>query len=85
VLDDAKRHTHTGQGLTISTIHGDLLCVDDGWPDSCHQWCVVPAPAELPGDSAQAVALGKAVVDERVVAAGPLGEPPDRLMMTLSE
>jgi hypothetical protein len=25
VLDDAKRHTHTAQGLTLSTIHGDLL------------------------------------------------------------
>jgi hypothetical protein len=25
VLDDAKRHAHTAQGLAISTIHGDLL------------------------------------------------------------
>jgi hypothetical protein len=25
VLYDAKRHTHTAQGLAISTIHGDLL------------------------------------------------------------
>jgi len=27
VLYDAKRHTHTAQGLAISTIHGDLLWV----------------------------------------------------------
>jgi len=25
VLYDAKRHTHTAQGLAISTVHGDLL------------------------------------------------------------
>jgi hypothetical protein len=25
VLYDAKRHTHTAQGLALSTIHGDLL------------------------------------------------------------
>jgi DDE superfamily endonuclease len=37
VLYDAKRHTHTAQGLAISTIHGDLLWVDGGWPDSCHE------------------------------------------------
>jgi hypothetical protein len=37
VLYDAKRHTHTAQGLAISTIHGDLLWVDGGWPGSCHE------------------------------------------------
>ena len=37
VLYDAKRHTHTAQGLAVSTIHGDLLWVDGGWPGSCHQ------------------------------------------------
>src|SRR6266540_5902645 len=28
VLYDAKRHTHTAQGLSVSTIWGDLLWVD---------------------------------------------------------
>ena len=37
VLYDAKRHTHTAQGLAISTIWGDLLWVDGGWPGSCHE------------------------------------------------
>jgi hypothetical protein len=32
VLYDAKRHTHTAQGLTLSTIRGDLLWCDGGWP-----------------------------------------------------
>jgi hypothetical protein len=31
VLYDAKRHTHTAQGLTLSTIHGALLWMDGGW------------------------------------------------------
>jgi hypothetical protein len=34
---DAKRHTHTAQGLAMSTIWGDLLLVDGGWPGSCHE------------------------------------------------
>jgi hypothetical protein len=37
VLYDPKRHTHTAQGLAISTIHGDLLWCDGGWPGSCHE------------------------------------------------
>jgi hypothetical protein len=37
VLYDAKRHAHTAQGLVVSTIHGDLLWVDGGWPGSCHE------------------------------------------------
>jgi len=37
VVDDAKRHAHTAQGLSVSTIHGDLLWVDGGWPGSCHE------------------------------------------------
>jgi DDE superfamily endonuclease len=37
VLYDCKRHAHTAQGLAISTIHGDLLWVDGGWPGSCHE------------------------------------------------
>ncbi len=37
VVYDAKRHTHTAQGLAISTIHGDLLWCDGGWPGSCHE------------------------------------------------
>jgi len=37
VLYDAKRHTHTAQGLAVSTVHGDLLWVGGGWPGSCHE------------------------------------------------
>ena len=37
VVYDAKRHTHTAQGLAVSTIWGDLLWVDGGWPGSCHE------------------------------------------------
>jgi hypothetical protein len=37
VLYDAKRHTHTAQGLAISTVWGDLLWMDGGWPGSCHE------------------------------------------------
>jgi hypothetical protein len=37
VVYDAKRHAHTAQGLAISTIHGDLLWCDGGWPGSCHE------------------------------------------------
>jgi hypothetical protein len=36
-LYDAKRHAHTAQGLAISTIHGDLLWCDGGWPGTCHE------------------------------------------------
>jgi hypothetical protein len=35
VLYDAKRHAHTAQGLALSTVWGDLLWVDGGWPGSC--------------------------------------------------
>ena len=37
VLYDARRHTHTAQGLALATIWGDLLWVDGGWPGSCHE------------------------------------------------
>jgi hypothetical protein len=37
VLYDAKRHAHTAQGLAVSTIHGELLWCDGGWPGSCHE------------------------------------------------
>ena len=37
VLYDCKRHAHTAQGLALSTIHGDLLWCDGGWPGSCHE------------------------------------------------
>jgi hypothetical protein len=45
VLYDAKRHTHSAQGLGVSTIHGDLLWCDGGWPGSCHEQELI----ELPG------------------------------------
>jgi hypothetical protein len=34
---DAKRHAHTAQGLAVSTIWGDLLWCDGGWPGCCHE------------------------------------------------
>jgi hypothetical protein len=37
VLYDAKRHTHTAQGLAVTTVDGDLLWCDGGWPGSCHE------------------------------------------------
>jgi hypothetical protein len=37
VLDDAKRQAHAAQGVAVSTIHGDLLWCDGGWPGSCHE------------------------------------------------
>jgi hypothetical protein len=37
VLYDPKRHSHTAQGLSVSTIWGDLLWVDGDWPGSCHE------------------------------------------------
>jgi hypothetical protein len=37
VLDDAKRHTHTAQGVAVSTVWGDLLWCAGGWPGSCHE------------------------------------------------
>src|SRR4029453_12574688 len=37
VLYDAKRHPHTAQGIAVSTLHGDLLWADGGWPGSCHE------------------------------------------------
>jgi hypothetical protein len=37
VLYDAKRHTHTAQGVALSSVHGDLLWYDGGWPGSCHE------------------------------------------------
>ena len=37
VLYDAKRHAHTAQGLAVSTIWGDLLWCNGGWPGCCHE------------------------------------------------
>jgi hypothetical protein len=37
VLYDAKRHAHTAQGVALSTVWGDLLWCDGGWPGSCHE------------------------------------------------
>jgi hypothetical protein len=55
VLYDAKRHTHTAQGVAVSTIHGDLLWCDGGWPGSCHEHELLtlfgdrPGPGRYPG------------------------------------
>jgi DDE superfamily endonuclease len=58
VLYDGKRHTHTAQGVSVSTIHGDLLWCDGGWPGSCHEHALL----ELSGvrdvlDATQVAAL----------------------------
>jgi hypothetical protein len=37
VVYDTKRHAHTAQGVAASTVWGDLLWVDGGWPGSCHE------------------------------------------------
>jgi hypothetical protein len=37
VVYNAKRHAHTAQDLAVSTIWGDLLWCDGGWPGSCHE------------------------------------------------
>lgn len=37
VLYEARRRTHTAQGVALSTIHGDLLWCDGGCPGSCHE------------------------------------------------
>jgi hypothetical protein len=37
VVYDTKRHAHTAQGVAVSTVWGDLLWVDGGWPGSCHE------------------------------------------------
>jgi DDE superfamily endonuclease len=57
VVYDAKRHAHTAQGVSVSTIHGDLLWADGGWPGSCHEH-------ELLGVSG----IGEALEDTGVVA-----------------
>jgi hypothetical protein len=58
VLYDAKRHTHTAQGLAVSTIHGDLLWVDGGWPGSCHeQQLIILAGLEDVLDQAEVASL----------------------------
>jgi hypothetical protein len=57
VVYDAKRHAHTAQGVSVSTIHGDLLWADGGWPGSCHEH-------ELLGVSG----IGEALQDTGVVA-----------------
>lgn len=49
VLYDAKRHTHTARGLTLSTIHGDLLWSDGGWPGSCNEHELVTVDARSVG------------------------------------
>ena len=37
VLYDAKATPTTPRALAVSTIHGDLLWCDVGWPGSCHE------------------------------------------------
>jgi hypothetical protein len=51
VLYDAKRRTHTAQGVALSTIHGDLLWCDGGWPGSCHEHEVLAAPRMRPASA----------------------------------
>ena len=63
VLDDAKRHTHTAQGLSLSTVHGDLLWVDGAglavatsrsclrWQGWTRCWTPLRSPPSLTGGS----------------------------------
>jgi hypothetical protein len=57
VVYDAKRHAHTAQGVSVSTIHGDLLWADGGWPGSCHEHELL-----------QVSGIGEALQDTDVVA-----------------
>jgi hypothetical protein len=58
VLYDAKRHAHTAQGLAVSTIWGDLLWVNGGWPGSCHEHELLGlARLEGPLDEVQVASL----------------------------
>jgi hypothetical protein len=61
VLYDAKRYAHTGQGLAVSTIDGDLLRCDGGWPGSCHEHELV----ELSGLGGVLDASGVATIIDR--------------------
>src|SRR6266545_3253755 len=61
VLYDAKRHTHTAQGLALSTIWGDLLWCDGGWPGCCHEQELI----ELAGLDAVLDASGVATIIDR--------------------
>jgi DDE superfamily endonuclease len=57
----ARRHAHTAQGLAVSTIWGDLLWCDGGWPGSCHEYELV----ELSGLGEVLDAAGVATVLDR--------------------
>jgi hypothetical protein len=61
VLYDAKRRAHTAQGLVVSTIHGDLLWCDGGWPGDCHEHELL----ELSGLSAVLDATDVATIIDR--------------------
>ena len=61
VLYDAKRRTHTAQGVALSTIHGDLLWCDGGWPGSCHEHELL----EVSGVSAALDATGVTALVDR--------------------
>jgi DDE superfamily endonuclease len=69
VLYDAKRHAHTAQGLAVSTIWGDLLWVDGGWPGSCHEHELLAlAGLDQALDGVEVASL----LDPGVPGAGPL-------------
>jgi hypothetical protein len=61
VLYDAKRHAHTAQGLAVSTIHGDLLWCDGGWPGGNHEQELL----ELSGLGEVLAASGVATIIDR--------------------
>jgi hypothetical protein len=61
VLYDTKRHTHTAQGVSVSTVHGDLLWCDGGWPGSCHEHALL----ELSGLTERLDATGVAALIDR--------------------
>jgi DDE superfamily endonuclease len=64
VLYDAKRHAYTAQGLVVSTIWGDLLWCDGGWPGNCHEHELI----ELAGLGGMLASSGVATIVDRLYA-----------------
>jgi hypothetical protein len=74
VLYDAKRRTHTAQGVALSTIHGDLLWCDGGWPGSCHEHELL----EVSGVRAVLDATGVTALVDRGFRGAEAAKPPPR-------
>src|SRR4029453_18967186 len=90
VLYDAKRHTHTAQGLALATVHGDLLWLDGGWgaaatSRSCSPW----RGLEDALDRVQVVSLldrgFRGMAKPRECWHVPLGDPPTKDQLTQAQ